>query len=214
MVSVSNYRRLLLSIEFILLFAGVPLLILWMKDRWITIGVLWAGAIGAFLYERKFNSSMSRRSKPVRPDLRYLIIRFLTIGVILTVLTWVTVPGSFLSFPREHPGLWILVMVLYPVLSVWPQEMIYRAFLYSRYEPLFGTRTGYLLASALAFGYMHVIFINTVAVVISAIGGWLFASNYARNRSLALVSVEHALYGCLIFTIGLGKYFYIGYVWR
>ncbi|HVY55583.1 MAG TPA: CPBP family intramembrane glutamic endopeptidase [Thermodesulfobacteriota bacterium] len=124
-----------------------------------------------------------------------------------------TMPESFLSFPRERTGIWILVMFLYPVLSVWPQETLYRAFIYGRYAPLFGTGTGYMLASAIAFGYMHIIFINSIAVVMSVIGGLLFASNFARNRSLGLVSVEHALYGCLIFTIGLGKFFFMGYAW-
>jgi membrane protease YdiL (CAAX protease family) len=122
-------------------------------------------------------------------------------------------PGSFLSFPRERPGLWVLVMVLYPLLSVWPQEMVYRAFIYHRYAPIFGASGGYILASALAFGYMHIIFINPAAVALSVPGGWLFARNYARNRSLALASVEHALYGCLIFTTGLGRFFFTGYAW-
>ena len=40
------------------------------------------------------------------------------------------------------------------------------------------------------------------------LGGWLFARRYQRTRSLLTVSVEHALYGVLIFTIGLGDLFY------
>ncbi len=132
---------------------------------------------------------------------------------IVMVVTLMVVPEWFFSFPRERPSLWILVMVLYPVLSVWPQEMIYRAFIYRRYSPLFGTGAGYIFASALAFGYMHIIFVNAISVALSAAGGFLFAGNYARNRSLALVSVEHALYGCLIFTVGLGRFFFTGYAW-
>lgn len=30
-------------------------------------------------------------------------------------------PGAFLQFPRSNPGLWFLVTILYPVLSVYPQ---------------------------------------------------------------------------------------------
>ncbi len=42
------------------------------------------------------------------------------------------------------------------------------------------------------------------------VGGWIFASRYRRTRSLFTVSVEHALYGMLVFTVGLGQYFYHG----
>ena len=41
-------------------------------------------------------------------------------------------------------------------------------------------------------------------------GGLFFADTYAKTRSLAAVYFEHALYGCYLFTIGLGFYFYHG----
>jgi len=41
-------------------------------------------------------------------------------------------------------------------------------------------------------------------------GGWLFGGTYRRSRSLGLVCLEHALYGDLIFTVGLGQYFFHG----
>lgn len=210
----SNLRSFALWFEFLLLFCGVPVLILLFRDRWLTVGLLWAGAAGAFLYSRRFNREETRCDRTVRDNIKHVLLRFVLLAPIMTAVTWMTMPESFLIFPRERPGLWILVVVLYPALSVWPQEMIYRAFIFRRYALLFGPRAGYVLASALAFGFMHIIFVNTVAVVLSVLGGLLFAGNYARSRSLALVSIEHALYGCLIFTIGLGKFFFTGYAWR
>lgn len=53
---------------------------------------------------------------------------------------------------------------------------------------------------------------NWLAVAMTMAGGGLFAWRYDRSRSLAAVWVEHALWGCLIFTIGLGRYFYLGAV--
>jgi membrane protease YdiL (CAAX protease family) len=64
-----------------------------------------------------------------------------------------------------------------------------------------------LLISALIFAWMHLIFRNPLAVILTLVGGWFFAQTYARTRSLRLVCLEHALYGNLIFTIGLGEYF-------
>ena len=67
-------------------------------------------------------------------------------------------------------------------------------------------------ASAIAFGYAHIILENIFAMILSTIGGLFFARTYARHHSLAMVSIEHAAYGCLLFTIGLGYYFYGGAV--
>ena len=38
----------------------------------------------------------------------------------------------------------------------------------------------------------------------------LFAVTYHQTQSLLMTSVEHSLYGCLIFTVGLGPYFFHG----
>lgn len=205
--------KLALWLEFILIFAGAPVLILFLKDRWLTVGLLWAGAAGAYVYSRRFDTDTAPGDASLREGVKQVIVRFAVLAPVITAATWMAMPGSFLSFPRERPGIWILVMVLYPLLSVWPQEMVYRTFIFRRYAPLFGARGGCILTSALAFGYMHIIFINSIAVAVSVLGGLLFARNYARNRSLALVSIEHALYGCLIFTVGLGRFFFTGYAW-
>jgi membrane protease YdiL (CAAX protease family) len=69
-------------------------------------------------------------------------------------------------------------------------------------------------ASAFAFGYAHIIFLNWIAVAMTTFGGFLFARDYTRHRSLSLVCLEHALYGCLIFTVGLGRFFYSGAAWH
>ena len=48
------------------------------------------------------------------------------------------------------------------------------------------------------------------AVAISLAGGLLFAYRFTRTRSYLAVVLEHALYGDLIFTIGLGRFFFTG----
>jgi membrane protease YdiL (CAAX protease family) len=82
--------------------------------------------------------------------------------------------------------------------------------MYSKYKDAVGGTLGWVLASALLFGTAHIFLGNFVAPVMSFFGGILFASTYARTRSLALVAIEHALYGDMIFTVGLGQYFYHG----
>jgi membrane protease YdiL (CAAX protease family) len=67
-----------------------------------------------------------------------------------------------------------------------------------------------LVASAVAFGFAHIILGNWIAVALCTIGGLLFALTYQRSGSLLLVCIDHALFGNFIFTIGLGRFFYHG----
>lgn len=64
--------------------------------------------------------------------------------------------------------------------------------------------------AAVVFAFGHIVFGNWLAVVLTGIGGWLFGTTYRRTASLGLVAVEHALYGCAIFTIGYGQFFLDG----
>jgi membrane protease YdiL (CAAX protease family) len=121
-------------------------------------------------------------------------------------------PRTFLNFPRSNPLSWGLGIVLYPLLSVYPQGIIYRAFLFERYRVLFGTGWGIVLASAAAFAFVHIVFRNSLAVLLTLLAGLLFAVRYWQTGSLVASSFEHALYGCAIFTIGLGHWFYHGAV--
>jgi hypothetical protein len=67
-----------------------------------------------------------------------------------------------------------------------------------------------LLASACAFGFVHIIFGNWLAVVLSISGGFLCARTYQHSGSLLLTCIDHAVFGNFIFTIGLGPFFYHG----
>ncbi|WP_435641424.1 CPBP family intramembrane glutamic endopeptidase [Micavibrio aeruginosavorus] len=201
-----------LAFEFAALFGGMPLLVLAIKDRGLMLTLLWVGSILTYLYVREHHG-MDRNDSGLRAGLRPVLMRFALFAPIIAGMTWAFMPDQFLSLPLERSSLWVKIMVFYPLLSVWPQEMIYRTFLYNRYAPLFGRGRMFIAASALAFGFMHVLFLNWVALAMTMIGGYLFARDYAKHQSLWLACIEHALYGCLIFTVGLGIFFYSGAAW-
>jgi membrane protease YdiL (CAAX protease family) len=120
-------------------------------------------------------------------------------------------PERLFILVRERPQLWAAIMLFYPLLSVYPQEMLFRAFFFRRYGPLFGSERAAVVANALVFGWAHVFFPSPViAVALTIVGGWLFAATYRRTGSLRLAWLEHALYGNLIFTVGLGEFFFSG----
>jgi membrane protease YdiL (CAAX protease family) len=130
-------------------------------------------------------------------------------AAVVVVAAVVARRGSLLDFPRQRPALWALVLVLYPVLSAWPQELVYRTFFFHRYEPLLGRR-GTIAASGLAFSLLHVAYADPIAPALALPAGLVLGLAYARSGSLLAVALEHALYGSAVFTLGLGRAFFIG----
>jgi hypothetical protein len=145
-----------------------------------------------------------------KPFLRHIFLRALLAALSLAVLTWLFWPQLLWRLPRERPQLWLMILVLYPLVSVAPQEYIFRVFFMQRYRPLFGEGRGMTVANALVFGWAHAFFLNPIAPLLSVLAGALFADTWRRTRSLRAVWIEHALYGQWVFTVGLGWFFYTG----
>ncbi|MGA8162408.1 MAG: CPBP family intramembrane glutamic endopeptidase [Acidobacteriaceae bacterium] len=207
--------------EFLLLFVALPLALgLRLIQHIPPMPVLWAAAaycLVALLRDPTFNRRQLWNAAPLPRQLLPILAPFGAGAVAITVLIRVYAPSLLLALPRTHPGFWALVMALYPALSVYPQALIYRAFLFHRYEGLLpvARRTEswlLILASAATFSLMHLVFRNWIAIALTFPGGLLFARRYLETRSLCVSWFEHALYGCFLFTIGLGPYFYVRFV--
>lgn len=140
-----------------------------------------------------------------------LLRRFLLVLTLTLIIVFLFIPEKLFSFLIEKPTNWTVIMLLYPLFSALPQEIIYRYFFFKRYEALANERN-LLFLNAFLFGFMHIIFQNAVAVLATLIGGYIFARTYQKSDSLGVVWVEHTLYGWLIFTVGIGSYFYHGSV--
>ena len=146
----------------------------------------------------------------MRAHIAPILVTFALLASCIAVLAYALRPDMLFNFVHRAPGLWVAVMVLYPVLSVYPQGIIFRAYFVHRFRPVFPRRNWMILASATEFAFIHIIYRNPVAMVFSFAGGVLFTWRYYRTGSLLLSSFEHALYGCWMFTVGLGPYFYKG----
>ena len=139
---------------------------------------------------------------------RASLLLFASSALLLGLCVWLFEPEWLFRLVRNRPEIWLLVLILYPILSVYPQELVYRAFIFHRYRRIVPGEWGLVALSAVTFSFMHVVYDNWIALLLTLIGGVLFARTYQKTRSLLWVSVEHALYGLFIFTIGLGHLFY------
>lgn len=200
--------------EMLLLMLGVPVLLYAVIPLHYMLPALWLSALYCHLVYRVIVDAPDRifwnRNAVTRANVLGILKRFVPAAILLTGLTLWFKPEMFLGFIRERPLWWAIVMVAYPVLSVVPQEIIFRSFFFARYRHIFRGHWAMIIASGVMFGAAHLIFQNHVAPLLCLVGGILFAHTYDKHRSLLLVSLEHALYGCFIFTLGLGRYFYHG----
>ncbi len=197
-----------LAVEFSALYLSTPLLIFfgWLP-KVAVMPALWI----VFLYTvyiMKRNGCSVFTSGYVRRPFGRLVLQMLIVTAIIGAFTWWQYPQRLFEFSMQQPWLWLAVILLYPILSVIPQEVAFRRFFFYRYGKLFGQGSAALLVNALLFSYIHIVFDNVLAVLFTFIGGLLFAYTYTRSRSLLLVSIEHAVYGNAIYTFGLGTFFY------
>jgi len=209
-----KYKTILVIFEFIILFILLPLLFYFELINIPKIPSLVISTLYCVIVLLK-DSSFDRK-KLWHPDddykyLKKIVLRFVPVSVLLLILTLVISPATLFIFPREMPVIWIVVMVFYPIVSAYPQELVYRTFFFHRYQFFLKSETWIIFSSAILFSFLHIIFDNALAVVLSLGGGYLFSITYSETKSLFLTSVEHALYGCFIFSIGLGNYFYEGF---
>jgi uncharacterized protein len=201
-------------LEFAVLCVLLPTYIILNKLALFMFPFLWSACaytalILLFVYRKKTAGLWNWRAVNWAA-LRPILIRWVLACAGMTAfLRWYD-PGRFLYLWHERPGIIPFLLVLYPALSALPQEIIFCSFFFTRYEGMFGKGMGMVLASAIVFGYAHLIFINAVAPPLSFIGGLIFAQTFRKSSSLALVTIEHGLYGNFLFVIGLGWYFYHG----
>ena len=203
----------ILIAELILLFVVLPLAFRFKPFPFPPIPALWllaAYCLYRMFHDRAFDRSSLWNAHALRGTSAQVLLIFVVVALLVGATVYFFAPQMLFNFVKRTPAFWALVMVLYPVLSVYPQGIIYRVFFFERYRTLFPNSVLIIVMSAVAFSFAHIIFRNPIAITFTLVGGLLFAWRYAQTDSLLTSSFEHALYGCWMFTIGLGHYFYRG----
>lgn len=108
---------------------------------------------------------------------------------------------------RERPILMLIISIFYPLISAFPQELIYRSFYFERYKSILPPKA-LLLSNMFAFSFLHIIYNNYPALILTLISGFVFTLGYEKRRSLLLVTIEHSILGLIVFLTGMGRFFY------
>ena len=132
-------------------------------------------------------------------------VKLVVIIVVTGVYVFFIAPDKLFSVLIKRPQLWGLFLFIYTFLSVWPQEIIYRTFFYERYEELIKNKWLFIFINAILFSLAHLFLGSFLVQLLTFIGGLLFAFTYQKTRSTTLVSIEHAIYGNWLFTVGMGE---------
>jgi membrane protease YdiL (CAAX protease family) len=199
------------TVELVLLFGLGPALLA-LGPRWaVSLAILVGGIVCALVLraDQTFPRSALWGAAAARSGLPRVLVRAALVAVALSTVALATARPLL---PSTHPRRWALIMVLYPI-SAYAQEIICRTFFFHRYQSLFARPSTRALASGLIFGWAHVAVNSVAGILLATAAGLAIASTYERSRSTLLVSIEHALYGDLAFTTGLGALFYSKVRW-
>lgn len=212
LVNTSPAKSVLLF-EFLALFVALPLAFRFKPFYFPPLPALWLAL--AYCYWRlkrdpSFDHALLWNSASLPRFAPAVFATFCVVAALIGIGVWMLAPAKLFGFVRTHTLFWAVIMCAYPIVSVYPQSLIYRAFFFHRYRSLLPSSGVSLVASAAAFSFIHIIFRNPIAPLFTFFGGLLFAHRYRQSQSLCVSALEHALYGCFMFTVGLGAYFYHG----
>lgn len=199
-------RKTYKLLEAVLIFIVIPFSFLFDYSVWVKIGIAIFGFVYIVWMLLRVEKQKFALSKSIRWNAFWQLL--LKRGALVIVFTlgymFFVAPEGLFSVILNKPILWIIIVIMYSLTSVYPQELIYRTFFDIRYRKYFKNRWLFIFINALVFSFAHIIFWNTLVLVLTFIGGLFFAITYEKTKSTVLVSIEHAIYGSWLFTIGMG----------
>lgn len=210
-----RYTRLYLGIELCVLYLGLPLLLYTQRhalDGWVApiLMLLAAGCTTLLLKDGTFKRKQLWNRESFHHHIRRTLLWFVPGALIVGSLFAALRPDLLWHLPLSKTEVWLVLMVTYPILSVYPQEIVFRTFFFHRYHPLFRTIRTKVIASGVAFGLAHIIFGNWTAPFMTTLIGLLCARTYAQSGSTLQAALEHGIWGWFAFTVGLGWYVFSG----
>lgn len=210
---IHGVKKLLLAIELATLFVIFPLLIRtpYFPGRpvqYLLFGLIYCLIVLKLDSDFSWNSMKITRERWRAFRSRRSVIFHSLVVALIFAFAFAVEPERFLLLPRERTQLWLLVLLLYPLLSAYPQELVYRVFFFHRYRAIIGEGNAAIALNATLFGFSHIIFNSWISVGLTTIGGVMFSFTFLKSRNVTVPFIQHAIFGLALFTAGLGQHFY------
>jgi membrane protease YdiL (CAAX protease family) len=205
-LNANQYRWL----EFTLIFVSLPLLGFFLRAylaNWLIPALIILMAVCGMLllsdphFKRFRLTSLGQFSAVKRRLFSFFFLGALFSGMFYGIMN----QENWFSLPRNSFNDWLMLLLLYPILSVMPQELIFRTYFFHRYKRIMPSKTVRIIVSASVFALAHIVYANVLAVLLAFLGGLLFSYTYAQSRSTFVCVIEHSLWGLWMFTLGLGN---------
>ncbi|MEN3322179.1 CPBP family intramembrane glutamic endopeptidase [Mariniflexile soesokkakense] len=194
------------SIELFIIFILLPVSFVFSYALSIKLSL---GFIG-FLYVIYILLKVENQKFKIAPNLNWIrfwkntLIKFSIIAILTSLFVWFTNKEMLFEVVINKPVMWMALLIVYSFFSVYPQELLYRTFFFKRYKHFFKSESLCFFVNAILFSLAHLFFKNSLVLVITFLGGLIFAFTFNKTKSTLLVSMEHAIYGSWLFTVGMG----------
>jgi membrane protease YdiL (CAAX protease family) len=197
-------------IELIILYIGVPLFIAFNPWKIPLMLILMTAGIGVYLllrFDPTFDNKIFINWEAGKKQIKPMLILFLLSSIIMVVLIYLIDKEKAFYLIKFRWWLLVIISVFYPIFSVIPQSLIYRALFFHRFDALFSNPYVKIVLSALFFSFGHILYKNWLVLILAFIAGFIFSWHYHKSRSLAWNVIEHSIYGVVLFGSGLGYFF-------
>jgi uncharacterized protein len=206
----STVNSLQIWLEVIVLYIVFPLLFLWDVFNFpIMLVLVPVGLVIYFLLKRDptFDNKLFFNWNNGKRYIKPMLWGFVAAAIVMLVTGYLVEPTNMFLLIKENPWLLLIISVFYPLFSVVPQALAYRALFFHRYAHFFKNKWLQIFISAVLFSFGHILYKNWIVLLLTFIAGIVYAYRYYQSKSLALSILEHALYGVWLFTSGLGMFF-------
>lgn len=211
-VDMKSMKKIFLMLEFLVLFFVIPLMAAFVLPPSLVLpGLLIFTFVGIFLLQVTPAFRWSTLSAGfITINWKLLVYFFVVCFLTLSLLAFFIDSENTYYLPVNSPRLWIFIMIAYPLVSVIPQELIYRPLFFIRYKSILPSGQSLVILNAICFCLIHLFYWNLLALFITFFGGLIFSQIYYKNKNFLEVVLYHSVGGCMIFTTGLGRFFYSG----
>lgn len=185
----------------LILFTPTPL---WLKAIYFLLSITYTIWVGITKENIRFKRVKTKVYKRI-----FSVIGLRTMLIIVATSTFILLYNkeAFFQVIINKPFLWLGYSLIYILVSVIPQELIYREFFMKRYSDLFQNKTVLLIVNALLFSFAHIWFNSWIVLGFTFVGGIMFFLTYQKSKSLFVVILEHSIYGIWLYTVGYGELF-------